>query len=103
MARGWKEKTWVPSVLVLHEHHGTVYLDASTETSFQSSIIKILRGRMNSSDWYQLDEDKDFRDDAEKFLKRFDSDAIWELLHDRRNFADECVELVPLLGNYMKE
>lgn len=103
MARGWKEKEWAPSVLVLHEHHGTLYMDASTEAMLHISALKVLRGRTQSSDWYILDEDQEFRLEAAKFIKRSDGESAWELLKSRNHCADERVEVVHLLTSYIED
>jgi predicted nucleic acid-binding protein len=103
MARGWKQKAFEPGVLVVAEHHGTFYMDASTEDALHVSALKVLRGRMSSDDWYQLEEDEEFRLGAAKVISKKDGANAWRLLQSRNDVPDEKVSFERLLTSYYEE
>lgn len=50
------ERNYEPSVLVLHEKHGDYYLNALTPEALCKSALSVLKGRMESGDFYNEPE-----------------------------------------------
>jgi hypothetical protein len=90
-----------PKVMVLHEHHGTWYMDASTEEAFHRSALRVLKGRLEMTDmYYMLDEDEEFRKEGERIVARKDGKAAWEHLRDRFDCEDERISLETINAKY---
>lgn len=88
---------WQPSVIVLHEHHAARYIDASTEAIFERSALKILRARVQSSEF--LFSDKEMLQ-AKNAISKKDADSAWEILKSRNDNEDERVELCSVETSY---
>lgn len=86
-----------PKVLILHEHHETVYMDASTKEAFERSVLRILKGRL-TSDMFVFDVDE--RLEAERVLARSDADGAWDILQDRKGYESEQVDLEKVMTRY---
>lgn len=87
--------------MVLHEHFGTSYMDASTEESFHRSALRVLKGRLMQTDmYYVLDEDKEFRIEAERIVSRKDGKAAWNHLRDRFDCESELITLEKVHTTY---
>lgn len=97
---GQNKNAHVSSVLVVKEKHGTVYMDASSESALHRSALSVVRGRL-SQEWY-ADDDK-FIVEAQRAISRKDGEYAWELLQDRRKHEYEYVELIQVVTKYLTE
>lgn len=90
-----------PKVLVLHEHHGKMYMDASTEEALHRSALRILRGRLMMDVYYE--DDEEFRLEAQKVVNRKDGKQAWSLLQDRCKYESEDIQLEEIETSYYNE
>lgn len=102
MSQRRKAAEWSgPKVMVLHEHFGTSYMDASTEEAFHRSALRVLKGRLLQTDmYYILDEDKEFRLEAERIVSRKDGLAAWHHLRERFDCESELITLEKVQTTY---
>lgn len=97
-----KKESWsCPCVLVLHEHHATIYMDASTQEAFHRSVLRILKGRLSQKDMFFFEDDE--RIDAERALARKNAEDAWSILRDRFTYEDERIDLEEIKTQYYTE
>jgi hypothetical protein len=90
-----------PKVMVLHEKHGIVYMDASTEEAQFRSALRVLRGRLSMKDVWYVDDDEEFLVLAERAVTAKNGRAAWGLLVLRSCFEYERVELEDIATKYL--
>lgn len=94
--------TWDgPKVLVLHEHHGKYYMDATTEASFEKSVLRILQGRLSQEDMFIFGDEE--RELAMRAVSSKHAKAAWSILQSRFDISDEKIDLIKLETHYLTD
>ena len=85
-------------VLVIREHHGTFYMDASSREAFEKSVLRILKGRLAQEDMFFFSDE--VRKEAERAISKKNAGAAWQILLDRSDIDDERVNLEQIETHY---
>lgn len=94
-----EEFSW-PRVIIVHEVR-KIYLDASSESAFERSMLRILKARLEDSQRFLFSDEE--RLDAERVCHRKLGFDAWAILQNRNSEENEFVEHVKIQVRLIEE